>query len=35
LAGEPDYPRFGAPLNPAFWILASLLIPLLWPFRAL
>lgn len=30
-----DYVRFGAPLNLAFWVLASLLIPFLWPFRLL
>jgi di/tricarboxylate transporter len=27
-----DYVRFGAPLNLLFWILASLIIPRLWPF---
>jgi di/tricarboxylate transporter len=28
-----DFTRFGAPLNVLFWIVASLLIPLLFPFR--
>jgi di/tricarboxylate transporter len=27
-----DYTRFGAPLNLSFWLLSTLLIPLLWPF---
>jgi di/tricarboxylate transporter len=27
-----DYAKFGAPLNVAYWILASLLIPVLWSF---
>lgn len=27
-----DYTRFGVPLNLAFWLTASLLIPLVWPF---
>ena len=27
-----DYVRFGAPLNLLFWVLATLLIPLLWSF---
>jgi di/tricarboxylate transporter len=27
-----DYPRIGVPLNLIVWIVASLLIPLLWPF---
>jgi di/tricarboxylate transporter len=28
-----DYTRIGLPLNIILWILASLLIPVLWPFR--
>jgi len=27
-----DYPRIGVPLNLIVWILASILIPLIWPF---
>ena len=27
-----DYVRYGAPLNVIFWILATILIPILWPF---
>lgn len=27
-----DYTRFGAPLNLLFWLLASVLIPRIWPF---
>ena len=27
-----DYTRFGAPLNLGFWLIASLLIPRIWPF---
>jgi di/tricarboxylate transporter len=27
-----DYVRFGAPLNLVVWILATILIPLIWPF---
>jgi len=27
-----DYTRFGAPLNLVFWLLASALIPRIWPF---
>ncbi len=26
-----DYMKFGAPLNLIFWLLSSLLIPILWP----
>jgi len=28
----PFYTRFGFPLNLGFWLLATLLIPLFWPF---
>jgi di/tricarboxylate transporter len=27
-----DYLRYGAPLTFLFWIIATLLIPILWPF---
>jgi di/tricarboxylate transporter len=27
-----DYTRFGAPLNLVFWLMATLLIPVFWPF---
>jgi di/tricarboxylate transporter len=28
-----DYLRFGAPLNLVFWIIATILIPIFWPFN--
>ena len=28
-----DFPRVGVPLNLILWIVASILIPILWPFR--
>lgn len=28
-----DFPRVGVPLNLVLWILASILIPIFWPFR--
>ena len=27
-----DYTRFGAPLNLLFWLIATFLIPKIWPF---
>ena len=27
-----DYTRFGAPLNLIFWVIATILIPVFWPF---
>ena len=27
-----DYPRIGVPLNLIVWIIASILIPVIWPF---
>jgi di/tricarboxylate transporter len=28
-----DFPRVGVPLNLILWVVASLLIPVMWPFR--
>ena len=28
-----DFPKVGVPLNLILWVVASLLIPLFWPFR--
>ena len=28
-----DFPRIGVPLNLILWVVASMLIPILWPFR--
>ena len=28
-----DFPKVGIPLNLLLWVVASILIPLLWPFR--
>jgi di/tricarboxylate transporter len=27
-----DFPKIGAPLNILLWIVASILIPIFWPF---